>query len=411
MSHPSSSVVVVSHRPGAWLAPCLASVLPHADEVILVDNGSAGGQAGAIGEAQGVRVVRLATNTGFVGGVNAALATVATDVVGLLNDDAVAEPRWLEVAVEALGDPGVAAVGPKIVFTGTWAEIDLGECPHWTPGDARPLGTHITALSVDGADLLARAVGGLHRLETDGQGRRWRWSNGLDPLHVPVPDGAEAGDIEVRVNDRVVAVRRVGDVINNAGSYLSERGFGGDYGFETADDGRFDAPGERFALSGAAMVTRRSTVEALGPLAADFFAYYEDLDWSWRARLAGMTIRYEPAAKVRHQRSATSGGARTTPMLDLLGARNRLLCLVRNAPLDLAGRELVTSLRHPSAPGLRRSVAGHLPRALAARAIRARSFRRRPADVFATWAGRDNTWGLASQAPGATVPGPNDGTR
>lgn len=402
----TASVLVVSYRPGDWLRACLTSVVTQVDEVIVVDNGSSGGEAGDIGEEMGARVIRLPTNTGFVGGVNAALAKASTDLVGLLNDDATAAPGWLDAAAEVLADPSVAAVAPKILFAGTWAQIDLDDKAHQAPGDARSLGTPIVSLTVGGIDRLADALGGLHALETEHDPVvRRRWTNAADPFHVPMPsEGAE-----IRINDHVVQPVRIGDVVNNAGSYLSKRGFGGDYGFETADDGRFDTAADRFGVTGAAMVTRRATFERLGPLAGDFFAYYEDLDWSWRARLAGLRIRYEPSATIRHRRSATTG-ARSTPLLELLGARNRLLCLVRNAPLGLARREAWAALAAEDRPsGLRRSLAGHLPYALAARASQAHLRRIQPAQIMAAWAGRDNSWGLASQASPAPQAGGSDG--
>ncbi|MDQ2724073.1 MAG: glycosyltransferase family 2 protein [Actinomycetota bacterium] len=401
----SSSVLVVSYRPGDWLRPCLQSITTQADEVILVDNGSADGEAGVIGEEAGVRVLRLPTNVGFAGGVNAGLASASADLVGLLNDDATADPGWLDVAADVLADPDIAAVAPKILFSGAWAEIGLDKEPHWAPGDHRPLGTPITSLTVNGTERLADAIGGIHELEPgDDPIASKRWSNGLDPVHVPV-SSVSSEDVEIRVNGRVVEVVRIGSVVNNAGSYLAARGFGGDYGFETADRGQFDTPADRFAVTGAAMVASRATFDRIGPLAEDFFAYYEDLDWSWRARMAGLRIHYEPAATVRHRRSATSG-ARTTPLLELLGTRNRLLCLIRNAPLGLAYREVSAGLVANRPPRLRQSLAAHVPRALRARAQLARRSRLRSAEVLADWQGRDNSWGLASQMPGAAAPGP-----
>jgi len=59
-------VVVVSHRPGDWLAACLASVLDQADEVTVVDNGSDDGAASRVAVKLGARTVRSERNWGFV---------------------------------------------------------------------------------------------------------------------------------------------------------------------------------------------------------------------------------------------------------------------------------------------------------------------------------------------------------
>ena len=108
----SSSVVVVSYRPGTWLAECLASVLPHASEVIVVDNGSPGEEVSDIARRSGARVIRASRNLGFAGGVNLGLRHAHGEIIGLLNDDAVAGPGWLDAAAAVLGDPTIAAVTP-----------------------------------------------------------------------------------------------------------------------------------------------------------------------------------------------------------------------------------------------------------------------------------------------------------
>ena len=88
----SASVVVVSYRPGDWLPSCLKSVVSQADEVVLVDNGSKGFGAARLGWQVGARVLRLPSNTGFAPAVNLGVAACTGDLVGLLNDDAIAGP-------------------------------------------------------------------------------------------------------------------------------------------------------------------------------------------------------------------------------------------------------------------------------------------------------------------------------
>jgi GT2 family glycosyltransferase len=387
-----TSVIVVSYRPHEWLLPCLRSVLDQADEVVLVDNGSADVAISSVGRDTGVRVHRLKTNTGFAGGVNAGLEIATGDIVALLNDDAMAEPGWLDAASRTLADSEVAAVAPKLLFVGQFARVNLLDESHFAPGDGRPLGRQLFEVMVDGLDVLGGVVGGVHRLEAgavDGCPARWRWTLGRDPFYIPLPEGANSDNI--RINGVSVATSWVGNVVNNAGSYLSVHGHGGDYGFETADDGRFDEPAERFAATGAAMVARAETFRKLGGLAARFFAYYEDTDWCWRARLAGLKIRYDPDAVVRHVRSVTSGGT-SAPLVRLLAARNRILCLARNAPPSFVWRQLSGDWGHEPVPGFRRSVARHLPPQLVERRRLARLWTVEPAEVLNRWAGVDERW-------------------
>jgi len=79
-----------------------------------------------------------------------------------------------------------------------------------------------------------------------------------------------------------------------------------DRGSEEADLGQWDTPGFVDAASGAAMMLRVAALEDLsveGELFDEsFFAYHEDTDLCWRARLFGWRIFYEPKAVAVHRR-------------------------------------------------------------------------------------------------------------
>jgi GT2 family glycosyltransferase len=390
-------VVVVSHRPGDWLAACLASVLDQADEVTVVDNGSDDGAASRVAVKLGARAVRSERNRGFAAGVTLGLAHATGDVIGLLNDDAVAGPNWIEASqAELESAPGVAAVVPKLLLARPYAEIRLDDVPHRVDGDPRPLGRCLHSLTASGRDYLTESLGpGLHRLETGPPGpARWRWTSGPEPFYVPVPGGVAA---DVRCNGEPVEVRAVVDLVNNAGSYLSAEGYGGDYGYETPDGGAFDRPRDCFAASGAAMVTTADRLARIGPFAGSFFAYYEDTDWSWRAQLGGMRIRYEPGAVVRHLRGATTGGE-CNPRVRFFAARNRLVTLTRNAPPVVVAAQLRAAPRDASWPLIRRSLVRRIPEGLAQRRSLARKWRRSPEDVWAEWAGVGERWPASGSA-------------
>lgn len=387
---PHTSVIVVSYQPGEWLRRCLESVLPQADEVVVVDNGSPNATATTVASQVGARPVTLDRNTGFAGGVNAGLAACRGDVVALLNDDAFAEPDWLKCSTAALDDD-VATVSAKLLFAQRYVEIRLDEDPHHVPPDPRPLGRYVVSLTVDGHDVLADALGpGIHRLEQGPPGPlRWRWTAGSGAIYLPVPPGTDR--VDVLCNGEAVPSNGVVDLVNNAGSYLSAEGYGGDYGYETPDRGAFDQPADRFAACGAAMVMRADTVRRLGPFAEHFFAYYEDTDWCWRAQLAGLRIRYEPTAVVRHLGGATSGGP-DRPFVLRLAFRNRLATLARNAPLPVLRRQLARARHDESWADLRLSVAKALAREVPNRFPLRRRWFRRPAEVWARWAGIDEHW-------------------
>ena len=61
-----------------------------------------------------------------------------------------------------------------------------------------------------------------------------------------------------------------------------------------------------FGASGGASLYRVGMLQKIGLFDDDFFAYYEDVDISFRAQLAGWKVGYVPRALVYHQISATS---------------------------------------------------------------------------------------------------------
>jgi GT2 family glycosyltransferase len=97
------------------------------------------------------------------------------------------------------------------------------------------------------------------------------------------------------------------------------------------DEGQWDGVHEVFGACGGAAIYRRSVLEAIGLLDEAFFAYLEDGDWAFRARLAGYRCLAVPSAVVYHIGSATSGPG--SPLLFRLSTRNRVRLVLKNYPL------------------------------------------------------------------------------
>ncbi len=98
---------------------------------------------------------------------------------------------------------------------------------------------------------------------------------------------------------------------------------------ETAID-KYDGRTDVFAASGGASLYRVKMLEAVGLFDEDFFAYYEDVDLSFRAQLAGWKVRYVPAATARHQIGGTSGGLKGFTTYQTL--KNLPMLMVKNVP-------------------------------------------------------------------------------
>jgi GT2 family glycosyltransferase len=61
-----------------------------------------------------------------------------------------------------------------------------------------------------------------------------------------------------------------------------------------------------FGASGGASLYRSKMLKEVGLFDKDFFAYYEDVDLSFRAQLAGWRVGYTPSAIAHHEIGATS---------------------------------------------------------------------------------------------------------
>lgn len=104
------------------------------------------------------------------------------------------------------------------------------------------------------------------------------------------------------------------------------------------DRGQYDTPREVFGACAGAAIYRREAFETVGLFDEQFFAYLEDVDWSFRAQLAGLRCVTVPSAVVYHIGSATSG--RESPFVRYLTTRNRIYLLAKNVPAPLLRRHL-----------------------------------------------------------------------
>ncbi|MFN2463699.1 MAG: glycosyltransferase family 2 protein [Candidatus Dormibacteria bacterium] len=140
------------------------------------------------------------------------------------------------------------------------------------------------------------------------------------------------------VTSKLMFMHRPG-VIQNAGCLLLSDGSGGDRGSGQADTGQFSVREEVFAFCGAAALLRMDAIRDVGMFDESFFMYYEDLDLSWRLRLGGWRVLYEPAAVVDHVHAGSSGEG--SPFFIFHADRNRLFMVLKNAPAAFAARAFV----------------------------------------------------------------------
>jgi GT2 family glycosyltransferase len=120
------------------------------------------------------------------------------------------------------------------------------------------------------------------------------------------------------------------EYLDGAGDALNWYGIPSKIGYGTLDGPEFDQEREVFGACAGAALYRRALFDEIGLFEDSFFAYIEDVDVSFRARLAGYRCLYVPSALVYHVGSATAG--RDSDFALRLATRNQLLLVVRNYP-------------------------------------------------------------------------------
>ena len=95
---------------------------------------------------------------------------------------------------------------------------------------------------------------------------------------------------------------------------------------------KYEKKAEIFAACAGAAIYRKSIIEEIGYFDENHFAYLEDIDIGYRARIYGYRNVYEPRAKVIHAGSATSG-SRYNEFKTKLSSANNAYMIGKNMPL------------------------------------------------------------------------------
>lgn len=118
---PDVTVIIPTWNGKHHLALCLPALAQQTYdnfEILVVDNGSSDGTVEWLrAEWPDVRVIALAENYGFVGGVNAGIVAAQGNLLALLNNDTEAESSWLEHLIAGLQrhpEAGMAASKLKL---------------------------------------------------------------------------------------------------------------------------------------------------------------------------------------------------------------------------------------------------------------------------------------------------------
>jgi GT2 family glycosyltransferase len=117
--------------------------------------------------------------------------------------------------------------------------------------------------------------------------------------------------------------------VNSAGIDLDRLGVASERLLGRPLDGLASFPTEVWGASGTLGLYRRAMLDDVGGFDSTFFAYLEDADLAWRARMAGWRCVLAPGAIASHHHSTTLGHGSAAK--HRLVGRNRVRMLAKNA--------------------------------------------------------------------------------
>lgn len=125
----------------------------------------------------------------------------------------------------------------------------------------------------------------------------------------------------------------IGKVLWYAGEDMDWKNILGQHrGVDEVDQGQYDKKEETEFATGCCMLVAMEVIKKIGMFDEKYFLYYEDTDFTMRAKNAGYKALYVPDAYLYHKNAASTGGS-GSDLQDYFITRNRLLFGMKYAPL------------------------------------------------------------------------------
>ena len=127
--------------------------------------------------------------------------------------------------------------------------------------------------------------------------------------------------------------RRDGKTLDTTGDFYTTWGLPGPRNRDEPVKNAPSKPGEVFGATGGGAIYRAAIFDDIDMFDEDFFMYYEDVDLSFRAQLAGWKVRFTPEAIAYHKVGASS---KKVPGLAVYNTfKNLPLVFIKNVPRQL----------------------------------------------------------------------------
>ena len=120
------------------------------------------------------------------------------------------------------------------------------------------------------------------------------------------------------------------NILDSTGDFYTIFGLPHPRGRGERDTGQYDKLTNIFGASGGASLYNVKMLNKIGLFDEDFFAYYEDVDISFRAQLAGYKVAFAPKAVVGHHINGTS--SKISGFATYHSAKNFWFLYIKNMP-------------------------------------------------------------------------------
>lgn len=122
-------------------------------------------------------------------------------------------------------------------------------------------------------------------------------------------------------------------LIDSAGDYIDAVGHANNFGYGEKDGKDFNGGRHVFLVSGGGCLIKREVFEKIGFFDPVYFAYMEDVDFSFRAQLKGFKAYFEPKSVIYHKHKATS--SKFPAFTEYLQYRNMTMTVIKDFPNEL----------------------------------------------------------------------------
>lgn len=398
------SIIVVNYNGRKLLEECLRALRKidypkQMYEVIMVDNNSSDDSVSFVHHNfPEVYLVRNEKNLGFVGGNKVGLTYANGEYIVLLNTDTKVDTHWLDALVSTAQSPDVGIVNSKLYYAVPFLELTLRSTTIERTqmdgsGNFSPVGILLEDILCVRPDLtnLVWYVEGFYKREVNEF--LCRWTKGEAKILVPYDPHVEHNRYKITVRGPLVekrsgaqfslwlgkqrleegvlapnqikqftltiepttAAKKLTWLVQNAGNVVFGDGYGRDRGsviwrdrketkeFYERDSEYFNNQTRLLAFCGASCLIKRKVIEEVGFFDEKYYMYYEDLDLSLRAWLAGWNIVYEPKSIVYHKHKVSTNSIKGAFMLHQV-EKNHMYFLLTFFPIKTVIRQFILLL-------------------------------------------------------------------